>query len=109
MKKHGQLHIRKQSRLFATLAVFAILAFNCIFTPIYTPHENVKERNSAISKAQGITSHVHLAKYAPFIAINQSSNELKEPVAFTAIRFIQDSQSSISLTRSSCSTRAPPA
>ncbi len=109
MKTCRQLHIRKQSRLFVTLAVFAILAFNGILTPVCIPHENSKERNSAISKTQGITSHVHFAKYAPFVAINHGSYELKVPVAFTAISFIQDSQSAISLTRSSCSTRAPPA
>ncbi|MFA7402979.1 MAG: hypothetical protein WC007_03225 [Pelobacteraceae bacterium] len=108
MKRRRQLHIRKQSRWFVTLAVFAILAFNGILAPVCTPHENSKERNSAISKTQGITSHVHLAKYAPFIAINQSSYVLKAPVSFTALRFIQHSQSAISLTRSSYSTRAPP-
>ena len=103
-----QVHIRKQFSLIVTLAIFATLAFNGVFVPLCTTHENSKERNSAISKTQGITFHAHLAKYAPFVAITQNSYELTIPAEFTAIHFTQDSQRAISLTRSSCSTRAPP-
>lgn len=103
-----QLNIRKQSIFFVTLAVFAILAFNGILSSVYTPHENSKERNSAISKTKGITSQVHLVKHVPFVAISHSSYELQVPGAFTVIRFLQDPQSVISPASPICSTRAPP-
>jgi hypothetical protein len=98
----------KHSRFSALMALFVIFAICGIVPPNISKHDNSKRLKWAASKTQGSTAQTSVAKHAPFAAVCQQTYEFKVPASHSAT-FRQESGTAVSIARSSCPTRAPPA
>lgn len=98
----------KTVRISIIATIFVILAFNGAIVPSLPHHDDSRQLNCAIAKAQVSAPHSTIVKCAPFIVFGQRAYELNTHASHL-VSGHQEFHPPTSLTTTTVSSRAPPA
>lgn len=95
-------------RISIIATIFVILAVNGVIVPGFSSHDDPRQLNCAIAKAQGSAPHSTIVKFAPFIVFGQRVSELNSHLSYL-VSSRQQFHPPTSLATTTVSSRAPPA